>query len=104
MCRPVLVSVWELKSFGQEHVFLAMEEHRASPPQRVLKSGKIIYNNSSIVIDCTVRNISDTGAQLKVPTSVAIPDRFEFSETMGGKRRPVTVMWRKGDLIGIRFA
>ena len=51
--------------------FLPMDEHRSSRRQRVLKSGKIIYNNGSIVIDCTVRNISDTGAQLKVPTSVA---------------------------------
>jgi hypothetical protein len=80
-----------------------MDDHRTSRRQRVLKSGKIIYANGSIVIDCTIRNLSETGAQLKVPTSVGIPDRFEFSETMGGKRRPVTVMWRKADLIGIRF-
>ena len=80
-----------------------MDEHRTGRRQRVLKSGKIIYANGSIVIDCTIRNLSETGAQLKVPTSVGIPDRFEFSETMGGKRRPVTVMWRKVDLIGIRF-
>ena len=79
------------------------DEHRASRRQRVLKSGKIIYANGTIVIDCTIRNISETGAQLKVPTTVAIPDQFEFRETMGGKGRPVTVVWRRGDLIGIRF-
>ena len=81
-----------------------MDEHRSTRRQRVLKSGKIIYNNGSIVIDCTIRNISETGAQLQVPTSVGIPDRFDFSETTGGKRRPVMVLWRKGDRIGIRFA
>jgi len=81
-----------------------MDEHRASRRQRVLKSGKIIYANGSIVIDCTIRNISETGAQLKVPTTVGIPDQFEFRETMGGKGRAVTVVWRKGDLIGIGFA
>jgi hypothetical protein len=81
-----------------------MDEHRSSRRQRVLKSGKIIYNNGSIVIDCTIRNISETGAQLQIPTSVGIPDRFDFSETMGGTRRPVMVLWRKGDRIGIRFA
>ena len=72
-----------------------MDEHRSSRRQRVLKSGKIIYGSGSIVIDCTIRNLSETGAQLQVPTSVAIPDRFEFSETMGGKRRVATVVWRK---------
>jgi len=80
-----------------------MNEHRSNRRSRVLKSGKIIYGNGSIVTDCTIRNVSDTGAQLKVPTSIGIPDKFEFSETMGGVRRAAIVVWRKGDLIGIRF-
>ena len=84
--------------------FVMDDEHRASRRQRVLKSGKIVYGNGSIVVDCTIRNISETGAQLKVPTTVAIPDQFEFRETTTGKGRAVTVVWRKGDLIGIRFA
>jgi hypothetical protein len=78
-------------------------DKRRSPRQRVLKGGKIAYANGSIVIDCTIRNLSDTGARLQVPTSVAIPDRFEFVEAASAKRRSATVMWRRGDLKGIRF-
>jgi hypothetical protein len=82
-----------------------MEESdkRHSPRHRVLKAGKIAYANGSIVIDCTIRNLSDTGARLQVPTSVAIPDRFEFGEAASARRRRATVMWRRGDLMGIRF-
>jgi hypothetical protein len=80
-----------------------MDEKRRSQRQRVLKSGKIAYGGGSIVVDCTIRNLSDSGARLQVPTSVAIPDRFEFTETATGKRCTATVMWRKGDMIGIRF-
>jgi hypothetical protein len=80
-----------------------MDEKRRSPRQRVLKSGKIIYGGGSIVIDCTIRNLSGTGARLQVPTSVAIPDRFEFVEASSGKRWAASVAWRKGDLMGIRF-
>ena len=80
-----------------------MDEHRRSPRQRVVKSGKIIYGGGSIVIDCTIRNLSATGARLQVPTSVAIPDRFEFAETAAGTKRPATVVWRRGALMGIRF-
>jgi hypothetical protein len=80
-----------------------MDEHRRNQRQRVLKSGKIAYGGGSIVIDCTIRNLSETGARLQVPTSVAIPDRFEFTETATGKRHTATVMWRKGDLMGVRF-
>jgi hypothetical protein len=38
-----------------------------------------------------------------VPTSVAIPDKFDFFETATGKGRQARVVWRKGDLMGIRF-
>ena len=81
-----------------------MDDNRAKLRQRVLKSGKIIYNNGAIVVDCTIRNISDTGAQLQIPLTVPIPDRFDFCETMGSRRRPGTVVWRKADRIGVRFS
>ena len=80
-----------------------MDEQRRSQRQRVLKAGRIAYGGGSIVIDCTIRNLSATGARLQVPTSVAIPDHFEFTEASTGKARQAIVMWRKGDLMGIRF-
>ena len=80
-----------------------MDEQRRAPRQRVLKSGKIFYGGGSIVVDCTIRNLSATGARLQVPTSIAIPDKFEFAETATGTRRAATVMWRRGELMGIRF-
>lgn len=80
-----------------------MDEHRRSPRQRVLKSGKIVYGGGTIQIDCVIRNISATGARLEVPTSIPVPDKFELVEASGHKRRAATVMWRKGALMGIRF-
>jgi hypothetical protein len=76
---------------------------RISPRQRVLKSGKIVFAGGSFSIDCTIRNVSDTGARLQVPTTVAIPDKFTLVDGQSGKRREVKVMWRKGDLIGVHF-
>ena len=49
-----------------------MEEHRRSPRQRVLKSGRIIYGGGSIVVDCTIRNLSETGARLQERMHVAV--------------------------------
>jgi hypothetical protein len=51
-----------------------MDENRGAPRQRALKGGKITYGGGSIVIDCTIRNLSASGARLQVPTSVAIPE------------------------------
>jgi hypothetical protein len=81
-----------------------MDDKRGTPRQRTLKSGKIVFGGGSFSVDCTIRNLSSTGARLQVPTSVAIPDTFTLVDAQsGGKGRPVTVVWRKGDLIGVRF-
>ncbi len=49
----------------------AMNEHRIAARQRVLKSGKIEFGGGAI--DCTVRNISRTGAALDVTTPLGNP-------------------------------
>ena len=51
-----------------------MEQHRIAPRQRILKAGMISFGSAAI--DCTVRNISATGAAVDVVTPLFIPDRF----------------------------
>ena len=51
-----------------------LENHRAAPRHRVLKAGSIEFNGG--VIDCTIRNVSDTGAALEVASPVGVPDNF----------------------------
>jgi hypothetical protein len=80
-----------------------MDNKRDRPRQRTLKSGKIVFAGGSFSIDCTIRNLSETGARLQVPTTVAIPDKFTLVDAHGGTRRDVTVAWRKDDLVGVRF-
>ena len=80
-----------------------MEDKRRGQRQRVLKGGKIIFANGSFTVDCTIRNLSDKGARLQVPTTVTIPDRFAFVDAHGGSRKSARVMWRKADLIGNVF-
>ena len=80
-----------------------MDEKRRIPRQRTLKTGRIVFANGSFTVDCAIRNISDKGARLQVPTTVAIPDRFTLVEAQGGASRAAQVIWRKGDLMGITF-
>ena len=80
-----------------------MNNKRSTQRQRVLKSGKIVFAGGSFTVDCTIRNLSETGARLRVPTTVTIPDRFALLDGQSGKRRDVTVAWRKGDEIGVHF-
>jgi len=47
-----------------------MDCHRIAPRRRVLKTGSIEFGGT--VIDCTVRNISETGA-LEIRTRLYFP-------------------------------
>jgi hypothetical protein len=49
---------------------MADDEHRIAPRRRVLKAGSISFGGGAI--DCTVRNISETGAALEVVTPLFI--------------------------------
>jgi hypothetical protein len=75
------------------------DEHRIATRHRVLKGGRIRFGGGSI--DCTVRNISDTGAALDVTSPVGIPDQFTLV-TDGGHLR-CRVVWRKEKRIGVTF-
>ena len=79
-----------------------MTEKRRTPRQRVLKGAKISTRQLGTSIDCTVRNVSETGACLVVTTPVGIPDTFDLVLADGGVR-PCKVEWRKADKIGVSF-
>lgn len=80
-----------------------MDEKRGESRPRTLKGAKIVFENGSRVIDCTMRNRSAHGAHLTVPSVVGIPEQFELIETATGERRSVTVIWRKVDSLGVKF-
>jgi hypothetical protein len=69
----------------------------------VLKSAKIISMDNKTVIDCAVRNVSETGAQLVTEKNVAVPDAFQFFLTNGDTVRDAVVAWHRGDRIGVTF-
>jgi PilZ domain len=76
-----------------------MNEHRIASRHRVLKSGTIEFGGGTI--DCTVRNLSETGAALEVTSPIGIPPKFNLM--VDGTRRPCRVVWRKVKRIGITF-
>lgn len=55
-----------------------MDEHRRQPRLRTLKSGKIVFNKKSSVLDCTIRNLSGTGACLQVADPTGILSALNF--------------------------
>jgi len=79
-----------------------MSEQRRVVRRRVLKAAKIGFNRGSI-IDCTVRNMSETGALLQVASPLGIPDSFDLM--LDGEKTlwACRVIWRKERQIGVEF-
>ena len=78
-----------------------MSERRTKDRQRVLKAGRIVFNGGASVLDCTVRNVSGTGACLVVVNALTIPAEFELQ--FDGDRQPSEVVWRQANRVGVRF-
>ncbi len=78
-----------------------MSQKIRAPRQRVLKAGAIHFGGG--VIDCTVRNLSETGAALEVASPVGIPESFTLATVADNVRRPCHVVWRKERRIGVAF-
>ena len=81
----------------------AANEARIAPRRRMLKTGKIAYADRHVTIECLVRDMSATGARLKVDGSVAAPDTFELLIPLDGLEANCQVVWRSGVDVGIKF-
>jgi PilZ domain-containing protein len=78
-----------------------LEHNRAALRQRVLKSASIEFNGG--VIDCVIRNISETGAALEVASPLGIPETFNLVTSGDHPSRRCQVAWRKDKRIGVAF-
>ena len=67
------------------------------------KRGFLIPAPDAAWIECYILDISENGACLDVG-DLAVPKMFGLSLTAGGEvRRVCTLIWRRGELIGVRF-
>lgn len=78
-----------------------LENNRAALRQRVLKSASIEFHGG--VIDCVIRNISETGAALEVASPLGIPETFNLVISGDHSSRSCKVAWRKDKRIGVAF-
>jgi hypothetical protein len=79
-----------------------VDEHRIATRRRFLKAGRISFGGGA-AFDCTVRNLSETGAALEVISPVGIPERFTLVIEADHLHVPCRVIWRKERRIGVHF-
>lgn len=79
------------------------QDRRHDQRRRTLKAGQIVFHDLSRAYDCMIRNTSDNGAMLKLPSTVGIPDEFFIYIESEKIRRHATIAWRNEDQIGIKY-
>lgn len=79
------------------------QEKRIAPRHRTLKGAKIVINDGFSTFQCTVRNLSASGARLKLVSIVGIPDTFQLVLD-DGQKFECAVVWKTAVELGVRFS
>jgi PilZ domain len=82
---------------------MTAENKRVAARQRVIKAAKIISLDRSTMTDCSVKNVSATGAQLMVENQTVVPKEFYFLQVKENQMCAAKVVWRRDKLVGIHF-
>ena len=80
-----------------------MSDNRAAPRSRTLLPARIEIAELGTIVNCTIRDLSETGARLQVPSSVTLPSTFTIHIPKFDRLVRATQKWRHGDGIGIAF-
>lgn len=77
-----------------------MPESRKAPRSGTRQKGTAVVNGAT-AIDCTIRDLSATGARLMFNHPTILPRAFRLQFAEHDQR--VTLMWRRGLQAGVRF-
>ncbi|MBL8893354.1 MAG: PilZ domain-containing protein [Rhizobiales bacterium] len=78
---------------------------RRNVRRRTLKNGKIVLPGSWGTYDCIIKDVSDSGARLRLAGSGAIlPTEFDLVFVTEALTYPVSLRWRRDQDCGVEFS
>jgi hypothetical protein len=78
-----------------------MMEKRAVPRHKVFKHGTLAFYGGTV--DCTVRNISASGARVDIASSISLPHAFTLVIESYNLLRRCHAVWSREQQIGVAF-
>lgn len=78
-------------------------QERQSTRRKALKKGKILLSKWAS-IDCTIRDLSETGAKLQFEAPTELPAEFKLMIVTTEQVIPVELAWQRGLNAGVRFS
>lgn len=79
------------------------EEFRRQGRQRTLLSAKIILGDATISHDCSVRNLSATGARVRLAAALELPRSLRLLLIRSAVVFDATIAWRFASEVGLKF-
>lgn len=80
-----------------------MQERRRKVRTPGFLKARIVFNNLSSTMDCTVRNISERGALLTMPSTIGAPGEFTLHLLERRMKYPSRAIWRGWNRLGLEF-
>ena len=81
----------------------ADENERVARRSRVLKGAKLVNMNNWSLVDCIIRDMSETGARIICGDQFAVANEFRFLVPTENTICNARVVWRRGEMLGIEF-
>ena len=78
-------------------------EHRSSQRTRTILQGRVVFNDRFSLIECIVRDLSETGAQIAFSHPITLPSELELEIPRKQLSTRARVMWSKGKVHGLLF-
>lgn len=79
------------------------ENGRGIPRQRVLLGGIVIFGAALMTRDCTLRDLTDFGARIKLRAAHDIAAPITLLVATTGAAYDCDIIWREGEEIGLSF-
>ncbi len=78
-------------------------EHRGTGRRRVLLSGKIVYGEAELCVDCAIRDLSPSGARVRLNAPMLLPGRLFLIDLKSGLAFESRIAWRRTPDLGLQF-
>jgi hypothetical protein len=75
-------------------------EKRSATRRRTLKAARMIFNKGASTLDCTLRNLSDTGAAIEGAITIGVPEEFDLVLLADKSVYRCHVVWRSIGRLG----
>lgn len=80
----------------------AESSRRRQRRNRTYKAGKIVFNEGFSTIDCVIKDLSETGAKIRLENAVLIPATFDLVLS-DNRTWNCRVRWRRMTECGVEF-